>query len=70
MPPLPWDSAAAEIGNDDRVDLRQELIFSVDPPGCRDIDDALHVKPLPNGNYEVRAYTWWGGVPSRSPRTH
>jgi exosome complex exonuclease DIS3/RRP44 len=54
VPPLPWDGAAAEIGKDDRVDLRDELIFSVDPPGCRDIDDALHVKPLPNGNYQVR----------------
>lgn len=21
--------------------------------GCTDIDDALHVRPLPNGNYEV-----------------
>ncbi len=27
---------------------------SVDPPGCKDIDDALHVRRLPNGNWEVR----------------
>lgn len=26
---------------------------SVDPPGCKDIDDALHCITLPNGNYEV-----------------
>ena len=26
---------------------------SVDPPGCKDIDDALHVRPLPNGNLEM-----------------
>ena len=26
---------------------------SIDPPGCVDIDDALHAKLLPNGNYEV-----------------
>ena len=26
---------------------------SVDPPGCRDIDDTLHCRVLPNGNYEV-----------------
>jgi exosome complex exonuclease DIS3/RRP44 len=25
----------------------------VDPIGCKDIDDALHCKILPNGNYEV-----------------
>jgi exosome complex exonuclease DIS3/RRP44 len=36
-----------------RVDLRDTCIFSIDPPGCTDIDDALHVKKLPNGNYEV-----------------
>ena len=26
---------------------------SVDPIGCKDIDDALHCRILPNGNYEV-----------------
>lgn len=26
---------------------------SVDPIGCKDIDDALHCIELPNGNYEV-----------------
>lgn len=26
---------------------------SIDPPGCTDIDDALHWRLLPNGNYEV-----------------
>lgn len=36
-----------------RKDLRDTLICSIDPPGCQDIDDALHAKPLPNGNYEV-----------------
>lgn len=28
-------------------------VCSVDPPGCKDIDDALHTRLLPNGNYEV-----------------
>lgn len=28
-------------------------ICSVDPPGCTDIDDALHCRKLKNGNYEV-----------------
>ena len=36
-----------------RWDLRDEYICSVDPPGCKDIDDALHSKLLPNGNYEI-----------------
>lgn len=36
-----------------RVDLRDKLVCSIDPPNCVDIDDALHAKKLPNGNYEV-----------------
>lgn len=36
-----------------RRDLRDKLICSIDPPGCVDIDDALHAKQLPNGNWEV-----------------
>lgn len=36
-----------------RRDLRDKLICSIDPPGCVDIDDALHAKRLPNGNWEV-----------------
>lgn len=28
-------------------------IVSIDPPGCKDIDDALHARDLPNGNIEV-----------------
>lgn len=37
----------------DRRDLRGLQICSIDPVGCQDIDDALHARPLPNGNYEV-----------------
>lgn len=33
--------------------MRHVDICSVDPPGCTDIDDALHCKLLKNGNYEV-----------------
>lgn len=25
----------------------------MDPPGCTDIDDALHCRSLPNGNFDV-----------------
>ncbi|KAL8712281.1 MAG: hypothetical protein Q9220_003432 [cf. Caloplaca sp. 1 TL-2023] len=37
----------------ERKDLRDLLICSIDPVGCQDIDDALHARPLPNGNLEV-----------------
>ncbi|CED85602.1 Exosomal 3'-5' exoribonuclease complex, subunit Rrp44/Dis3 [Phaffia rhodozyma] len=36
-----------------REDLRDMVICSIDPPGCQDIDDALHARPLPNGNIEA-----------------
>ena len=36
-----------------REDLRGLNICSVDPPGCKDIDDTLHARILPNGNIEV-----------------
>ena len=36
-----------------RKDLRHLLVCSIDPPGCQDIDDALHARPLSNGNFEV-----------------
>lgn len=36
-----------------RIDLRDFCIVSIDPPGCTDIDDALHCRQLENGNYEV-----------------
>lgn len=36
-----------------RLDLRDLVICSVDPLGCRDIDDALHARTLANGNIEV-----------------
>ena len=36
-----------------REDLRDLLVCSIDPVGCQDIDDALHARPLPNGNSEV-----------------
>lgn len=37
----------------DRADLRYIPVLSIDPPGCKDIDDALHCTVLPNGNYQV-----------------
>lgn len=47
VPPL------GDPGWKDRRDLRDLNICSIDPIGCQDIDDALHAKRLPNGNFEV-----------------
>ncbi|XP_047310159.1 exosome complex exonuclease RRP44 homolog A [Impatiens glandulifera] len=53
LPPLPWSVSSQDLENPIRKDLRHLCAFSVDPPGCRDIDDALHCTALPTGNYEV-----------------
>ncbi|OMO83389.1 Ribonuclease II/R [Corchorus olitorius] len=53
LPPLPWTVSIDDVTNSTRLDLRSLRVFSVDPPGCKDIDDALHCTALPNGNYEV-----------------
>ncbi|KAL3765917.1 hypothetical protein ACHAW5_003885 [Stephanodiscus triporus] len=36
-----------------RADLRHIPVLSIDPPGCKDIDDALHCTELSNGNWQV-----------------
>lgn len=46
-------SSMDDIGWMAREDLRDLLVCSIDPPGCVDIDDALHAKQMPNGNFEV-----------------
>ncbi|XP_058054105.1 exosome complex exonuclease RRP44 [Anopheles bellator] len=51
LPQLPWVITPEDLRR--RVDLRGITICSVDPPGCTDIDDALHARRLPNGNVEV-----------------
>ncbi|KAI4327860.1 hypothetical protein L6164_020272 [Bauhinia variegata] len=53
LPPLPWSISSEDLSNPIRQDLRNLCVFSVDPPGCKDIDDALHCTALPNGNFEV-----------------
>jgi exosome complex exonuclease DIS3/RRP44 len=35
------------------MDLRHIPVVSIDPVGCKDIDDALHCTVLPNGNFQV-----------------
>lgn len=36
-----------------RVDLRKEITFTIDGADAKDLDDAIHIKPLANGNYEL-----------------
>lgn len=48
---VPQDKS--DPGWNKRKDLRDLNICSIDPPGCVDIDDALHARRLPNGNFEV-----------------
>ncbi|CAD5118185.1 DgyrCDS6913 [Dimorphilus gyrociliatus] len=51
LPSLPWSITEEDLKQ--RKDLRDLTVVSVDPPGCTDIDDALHCFQLDNGNYEV-----------------
>lgn len=53
---LPAENAQLKITDEDlkkRRDLRGINICSIDPPGCKDIDDALHCRVLQNGDYEL-----------------
>lgn len=51
LPQMPWQITSDDLRS--RCDLRHLDICSVDPPGCTDIDDALHCRELENGRYEV-----------------
>uniref|UniRef100_A0A6Q2XF12 Exosome complex exonuclease RRP44 n=1 Tax=Esox lucius TaxID=8010 RepID=A0A6Q2XF12_ESOLU len=51
LPKMPWSITEEDMAV--REDLRHLTVCSVDPPGCTDIDDALHCRDLPNGNQEV-----------------
>jgi len=53
---LPNENSQLKVTDEDlknRRDLRNINICSIDPPGCKDIDDALHCRILPNGDFEV-----------------
>ncbi|MGV3010138.1 ribonuclease R [Streptococcus thoraltensis] len=36
-----------------RVDLRKEMTFTIDGADAKDLDDAVHIKRLDNGNFEL-----------------
>ena len=45
------DIDAGELGR--RRDLRDEMVFTIDPPDARDFDDAVSLEKLDNGNYRL-----------------
>lgn len=47
------EGAAEGITNGTRKDFRGTTTFTIDPFDAKDFDDALSVKTLPNGNYEI-----------------
>ncbi|KAJ1865089.1 hypothetical protein LPJ73_000113 [Coemansia sp. RSA 2703] len=46
----PWTPSEADL--DGRRDLRDWLVFSIDPKGCVDIDDAMSMRRLDDGGFE------------------
>ncbi|XP_070618176.1 DIS3-like exonuclease 1 isoform X2 [Erythrolamprus reginae] len=52
IPERPWQVSPEE--QQKRLDLREtHLVFSIDPKGCEDVDDALSIRLLPNSNLEL-----------------
>ncbi|KAH0620103.1 hypothetical protein JD844_014705 [Phrynosoma platyrhinos] len=52
IPEKPWKVTPEEELK--RIDLRDtHLVFSIDPKGCEDVDDALSIRRLTNGNLEL-----------------
>jgi|UPI000581A03B exosome complex exonuclease DIS3/RRP44 len=51
---LPPEDYRIDVDNSPgRQDIRHIPVLSIDPPNCKDIDDALHCTVLPNGNFQV-----------------
>lgn len=54
LPPPDWNpSFLTEKELLHRLDLRSVLTCSIDPPNCKDIDDALSLETLENGHFRV-----------------
>ncbi|SQG14189.1 ribonuclease R [Streptococcus sobrinus] len=45
--------APSESDFEGRLDLRDEVTFTIDGKEAKDLDDAVHIKNLPNGNFEL-----------------
>ena len=43
----------AESDMQNRKDLRNDIVFTIDGEDAKDLDDAIHVEKLPNGNYKL-----------------
>lgn len=53
---LPPEDAELNITNEDllyRKDIRNLNVCSIDPPGCKDIDDALHARRIDKNTIEI-----------------
>lgn len=48
---MPMEVRESELHG--RRDLRDEMIFTIDGDDTKDIDDAISIKKLPNGHYEL-----------------
>lgn len=48
---VPWRASAEERAS--RRDFTGHRVFTIDPTTARDLDDALHIKPLGDGLYEL-----------------
>lgn len=51
LPPTPWEIPEREYTI--RRDMREERVFTIDPETAKDLDDALSIKALEDGTYEV-----------------
>ncbi|XP_050905089.1 DIS3-like exonuclease 2 isoform X2 [Lathyrus oleraceus] len=51
LPSVPWELPLRELQS--RADLRNLCIFTIDPSTATDLDDALSIEKLCNGNYRV-----------------
>ncbi|XP_061341904.1 DIS3-like exonuclease 2 [Gastrolobium bilobum] len=51
LPCVPWEVPLKEMQS--RINLRNLCIFTIDPSTATDLDDALSIEKLPNGNYRV-----------------
>lgn len=45
--------ALSEKDFEGRLDLRNEITFTIDGADAKDLDDAVHIKKLENGNFEL-----------------